>query len=229
VSEAQKLQSLLKDLLKVTGENSAQKFTPLFKRGYALLDLSNEEAARVFDSSTRNVRRWKSGERVPPAATLVLSFLREEVEKEMRKPVKKEGVYNAASNQWVPVIVASQKKRPPPMAKPSAQYPHTCTTFRKQMEPGIHAVMSQALKMAGIQPEKKRSGKFTSEYKGVTRRIFRAAVISAMSFIKGKTSPSSGFLQKQGEEAINKAISKLYEGKNTSDAEDDKNLDNYQY
>jgi hypothetical protein len=225
----QELRALLKDLNSVCASNADGRFTALFRRSYNLLGYTSKDAAAALDSSPRNIQRWKSGEKVPPAAEAVLRSLCMEVKERLSanrnaKPVGKA----KKESEWAPVLTASQKNRPPPMAKPSTKYPHTSTTFRKQMEPGIHAAMGQALLMARVST-KKDSGKFTREYKGVTRRIFRAAIISAMAFIKGKTNPSSDFLREQGDEAIEKAINKLYEGKETSDAEDDKNLDNYQY
>jgi hypothetical protein len=201
---------LLKDLRKVTAANVAKVFTPLFKRGYDLLGLSGNDMARVLDSSERNIRRWKSGETVPPAANLVLKFLHDEIEREVRKGLGK-GLgasgrqrLNSHLNKVAgPLPKRSPSKKAIPLGRVNPNYPTTCTTFWKQMEPALHSVMEAALKKAGVTKESK------SGYKGVTRRLYRAAVISAASFLKKKTNPSSEFLQKQGDKAVRRAVAKL--------------------
>jgi hypothetical protein len=55
-------------------------FTALFSRGCALLELDDDAAAQVFDTSRPNVARWRGGVVVPPAATHVLKLLREQLE-----------------------------------------------------------------------------------------------------------------------------------------------------
>lgn len=48
-------------------------FTERFKR--AVEGLSDEEVARVIDTSIPNVRRYRSGTVIPPAASLILRLL----------------------------------------------------------------------------------------------------------------------------------------------------------
>ncbi len=80
MSRADELKSFLETLQGVTSQGSQDIFTHLFKQGCTLLELSDDEAARLFDTSTPNIRRWISGKVVPPAASLVLRFMREAVE-----------------------------------------------------------------------------------------------------------------------------------------------------
>jgi len=61
---------------------TVEEFTDLFTRGCDFLCLKDEDAAKVFDASLPNVRRWKRGVVVPPAALMVLGFLRERIELE---------------------------------------------------------------------------------------------------------------------------------------------------
>ena len=216
--EEKKAGPLLKDLGKVTEANAAKVFTPLFRRGYTLLNLSGNGMAQVLDTSEATVRRWKSGAVVPPAANLVLRFLREEIEKQVAH-----GLRNGSKPTKLKVVPSSKPKQAPSRtAKPSLalgranpNYPTTCTTFWKQMEPALHAVMEAALKKTGA------TGASKSEYKGVTRRIYRAAVISATTFLQKKTQPSAHFLKKQGAEAVDKAVTKLFDGKAELDSNDD--------
>jgi hypothetical protein len=214
--EEKSVGALLKDLGKVNESNAAKAFTPLFRRGYTLLNLSGNGMARVLDTSEATVRRWKSGEVVPPAANLVLRFLREEIEKQVAKGLRK-----GSKPTKLRVVPPPKPKQPRPVAaKPSVSlgranpnYPTTCTTFWKQMEPALHSVMEEALKKTKV------TGSQKSDYKGITRRIYRAAVISATTFLQKKTQPSSHFLQEQGNKAVNKAVSKLFNGKEDIDSE----------
>ena len=57
-------------------------FTDLFRRGCNILALDAKAAARVFDTSVPTASRWLDGTTVPPAAEMVLRFLREELERE---------------------------------------------------------------------------------------------------------------------------------------------------
>lgn len=211
--EEKKAGALLKDLSKVNESNAGKLFTPLFRRSHALLGLSGNDMARVLDTSETSVRRWKSGEVVPPAANLALRFLREEIEKQVAK-----GPRNGPKPSKLKVASPPKPKK---AAKPSVvlgranpNYPTTCTTFWKQMEPALHAVMEEALKKTKV------TGSQKSDYKGITRRIYRAAVISATTFLQKKTQPSAHFLQKQGGEAVSKAVAKLFSGKEDIDSEE---------
>src|SRR3954467_14761451 len=71
---------LLKDLKAVNANTAQTKFTSLFRRGFDYLGYTNDHAARSLKSSERNIRRWKKGERVPPAAEEVLQLLKKQVE-----------------------------------------------------------------------------------------------------------------------------------------------------
>jgi len=86
-----------------------------------------------------------------------------------------------------------------------SDYPRTATTFWKQMEPGIHAVMGAAL----VKSEVRLGG---DDMRSVTRRIYRAAVLSAASFLKQESPslPSEKFLREQTNKAVDKAIRKLF-------------------
>jgi len=74
------LETLWQDLQGIDAASARDRFTDLFRRGCELLNLDDEDAARAFDTSRPNVSRWKRGTVVPPAAMLVLRFLREEVD-----------------------------------------------------------------------------------------------------------------------------------------------------
>lgn len=76
--------------------------------------------------------------------------------------------------------------------------------FQEKIEPGIKKLLEVALTESGIKPEQK------DEYQAVSRRIFRAAIASTASFLKGKTEPTARFLVQQGAEALGKAAEKLY-------------------
>lgn len=192
--------ALLKDLKAVNASNADAKFTSLFRRGFDLLGYTNDDAARSLKSSERNIRRWKKGERIPPAAEEVLQLLKKRVE--TYKP------RNSPSGK-VTVKVARTALSPKRL---NSNYPTTCTTFWKELEPVMHTLMDQLLMETKIKPAQK------SEYKGVTRRLYRAAVISATTYLQKKTQPSRNFLQAQGTEALSKALRKLFDGKEDLDA-----------
>ena len=61
-----------------------QDFTDKFNEGYRLLGLDDQKAARLFGTSVPNIRRWKSGKAVPPAASMIIVWMLEEVAKEAR-------------------------------------------------------------------------------------------------------------------------------------------------
>ena len=72
--------------LKGLGRTAArERFAPLFQKGCALLELDDEAAARVFDTSRPTVSRWRRGKMVPPAAWLILRFMGEEIEARVRQ------------------------------------------------------------------------------------------------------------------------------------------------
>ena len=213
MSELKDFGALLKELQKVNDANASKVFTSLFRRGYSLFNFKAADAVRIFDASDRNLRRWKSGEKIPPAANLVLKFLREEVEREVRQDSKTAPAKKSRSDNVFkllpPSAGRSHAKKSVPLGGVNPKYPTTCTTFWKQMEPALHSVMDAALKKTGVTSAAK------SEYKGVTRRIYRAAVISAAAFLQKRTHASSQFLQKQGNEAVSKAVAKLFNSKTT--------------
>lgn len=78
-------EALLAELQALEGIQAKERFTELFGRGCDLLEFDDEDAARVFDTSRPNANRWRRGKVVPPAAALVLKFLREEVEAKCKK------------------------------------------------------------------------------------------------------------------------------------------------
>lgn len=213
MGESKEFEALLKDLKKVNEATAPKVFTRLFQRGYKLFGYSGNAAARAFDTSETTIRRWKSGDVVPPAATLVLGFLRSDVEKQLHRGGQKARPVAAAKR--------SAPKKPAPkkvvLGRANPNYPLTATTFWKQMEPALHAVMDAALKKTGIASASK------SDYKGVTRRIYRAAIISATTFLQKKTQASKHFLEKQGQDALNKAVTKLFDGQNGLDNDDGSN------
>lgn len=193
--------TLLKDLKAVNANNAEAKFTSLFKRGVSFLGYTNDDAARSLKSSERNIRRWKKGEKVPPMAEEVLQLLKKRVETYKPRSVP-QGKVTVKIPRW-----RSEPVRSPSMKAANPNYPTSCTTFWKQMEPLIHAVMDQALRKTGINSADKQA------YKGVTRRIYRAAVISSMTYLRKKTDASRNFLQNQSNEAAQKALRKLFDGK----------------
>ncbi len=56
-------------------EIAHEEFTILFNAGLELLGSDDKEAAALFDTSIPNIKRWRCGSVVPPAASLVLKFL----------------------------------------------------------------------------------------------------------------------------------------------------------
>jgi hypothetical protein len=78
------LESFRKELEAVTAANAKELFSGLFARGCLLLELSDEAAAREFETSRPNVSRWRRGLVVPPAASLVLRFMREKFEQRIK-------------------------------------------------------------------------------------------------------------------------------------------------
>lgn len=217
MGESKDFEALLKDLKKVNDTTAPKVFTRLFQRGYKLFGYSGNAAARAFDTSETTIRRWKSGDVVPPAAALVLGFLRSDVEKQLHRGGQK--VRPATAKRSAPKKAPSKKPAPKKvvLGRANPNYPLTATTFWKQMEPALHAVMDAALKKTGIASATK------SDYKGVTRRIYRAAIISATTFLQKKTQASKHFLEKQGQDALNKAVTKLFDGQDELDNDGNSN------
>lgn len=93
----------------------------------------------------------------------------------------------------------------PALEKANPDFPQTATTFWRQMEPGIHKVMQAVLSKAITS---KRPSK--EESRRVTRRIYRAAILSAATFFQkaSPAEPSEDFLREQGMQAVNKAVLK---------------------
>jgi hypothetical protein len=79
------LEALLKELQGVDAGHAKEAFTTLFQRGCLLLDLEDDDAALAFETSRPNASRWRRGLVVPPAAGLVLRFLRGQVEAKVKK------------------------------------------------------------------------------------------------------------------------------------------------
>lgn len=96
MSRLNDFETLLKDLQGVDAASAKTAFTSLFERGCLLLDLDDDQAAKVFDTSRPNASRWRRGKVVPPAAGLVLRFMREEVDAKV-KTLKKIETQRAAA------------------------------------------------------------------------------------------------------------------------------------
>lgn len=70
-------------------------FTTIFARGCLLLELDDDEAARLFDTSRPTVSRWRRGKVVPPSAKLVLRFLHDAVDARATKYARLEASHAA--------------------------------------------------------------------------------------------------------------------------------------
>lgn len=82
MNRVSEFEALYRELQKI---DAKARFTALFSQGCDLLEFDDEDAARVFDTSRPNASRWRRGKVVPPAAPLVLKFLREQVDQKIRK------------------------------------------------------------------------------------------------------------------------------------------------
>ena len=84
MSRLNDFEALLKELQAVEPANAKEVFTGLFERGCMMLELDDDQAAKAFDTSRPNASRWRRGKVVPPAAGLVLRFMREAVETKVK-------------------------------------------------------------------------------------------------------------------------------------------------
>jgi hypothetical protein len=73
------LMLFLDKLDSIAPENKLGQFSNLFDEGCFLLEFNDVMAAAVFDTTVPIIGRWRSGFASPPAATLVLRFLKEEI------------------------------------------------------------------------------------------------------------------------------------------------------
>lgn len=89
-------------LLELNTGDAKDRFTHLFSKGCDLLELDDDDAARAFDTSRPNASRWRRGKVVPPAASMVLKFLREQVDQKVRKLKKIQAYREAAVQQSIP-------------------------------------------------------------------------------------------------------------------------------
>ena len=97
MNRVSEFEALYSELQKI---DAKARFTALFSQGCDLLEFDDEDAARVFDTSRPNASRWRRGKVVPPAAPLVLKFLREQVDQKIRKLKRIE------ANKQAPVAMA---------------------------------------------------------------------------------------------------------------------------
>ena len=81
MSRLEQFETLLTDLQSATAKD---RFTLLFQRGVIMLELDDDNAASIFDTSRPNANRWRRGKVVPPAAKLVLRILAEQVHLRIR-------------------------------------------------------------------------------------------------------------------------------------------------
>ena len=76
MSRLNDFETLLKDLQGIDAASAKVAFTALFEKGCTLLEFDDDQAAKAFDTSRPNASRWRRGKVVPPAAGLVLRFMR---------------------------------------------------------------------------------------------------------------------------------------------------------
>lgn len=62
-----------------------EAFPRLFKQVIGTYDMDDNEAAKVFDTSIPNVKRWASGQVVPPAAKTVLKIAVEHINRSIHE------------------------------------------------------------------------------------------------------------------------------------------------
>lgn len=104
MNRVSEFEALLKDLQR---PDAKDRFTALFSVGCDLLEFDDEDAARTFDTSRPNASRWRRGKVVPPAAPLVLRFLREQVELKIRKLKRIEANKREATVETAPRLAAN--------------------------------------------------------------------------------------------------------------------------
>lgn len=68
-------------LAELTGLTDKSRFTELFRAGWDAMGLDIQKAAAMFGTSQPSARRWYEGRVVPPAKTIVLQILFEELTK----------------------------------------------------------------------------------------------------------------------------------------------------
>ena len=84
MSRLNDFETLLKDLQGIDAASAKAAFTALFEKGCTLLEFDDDQAAKAFDTSRPNASRWRRGKVVPPAAGLVLRFMRDQVEAKVK-------------------------------------------------------------------------------------------------------------------------------------------------
>jgi hypothetical protein len=104
MNRVSEFEALLKKLQEI---DAKERFTALFSQGCDLLELDDEDAARAFDTSRPNASRWRRGKVVPPAAALVLKFLREQVEQKIKKLKRIEANKREALSPVAPAPLAA--------------------------------------------------------------------------------------------------------------------------
>ncbi len=96
ITRLNQFETLLTDIQAATAKD---RFTLLFQRGVFLLELDDDEAAEIFDTSRPNANRWRRGKVVPPAAKLVLKILTEQVQLKVKKLKRLEAQREFANNR----------------------------------------------------------------------------------------------------------------------------------
>lgn len=104
MNRVNELEAFLGELQKT---DARERFSALFSQGCYLLDFEDDDAARAFDTSRPNASRWRRGKVVPPAAPLVLKFLREQVELKIRKLKRIEANKTDATVESAPRVAAN--------------------------------------------------------------------------------------------------------------------------
>ncbi len=66
---------LMAELREISHANAKENFARLYCQACKALDLDDESAACLVDTSRSNASRWRRGLVIPPAAFLVLRFL----------------------------------------------------------------------------------------------------------------------------------------------------------
>ena len=58
-----------------------ENFTDIIREGISLLNLDLTEVSKIFGAPNPTISRWLDGSVIPPAAKLILGFLKDELEK----------------------------------------------------------------------------------------------------------------------------------------------------
>lgn len=84
MSRLEELEAFLEELKGTDRALARTNFAALFQTGCRLLELDDEAAARVFDTSRPTINRWRRGKMSPPVAWLILRFMGEQVAERIR-------------------------------------------------------------------------------------------------------------------------------------------------